>query len=139
MKLYRVTLGGLRGFSPGTVFGVSYVVAPDPAIAYEMVRKFLDDRRIGFVKDRALDRIELLAEAGEGGACKTMLFLPDAAERGAQSQDLRMERVDLLRALRAAYFMILEHNAGNRAFDDLLELILSLIGNPAKPPEETPA
>jgi hypothetical protein len=44
--------------------GIAYVVAIDPAEAYKKLRASLDERKLGFTKERELDKIELLAEIG---------------------------------------------------------------------------
>ena len=56
MNLYRVILRTHHDF------GINYVVAPDSERAYERVKADLDTRDYGFYKDRALDRVELVAE-----------------------------------------------------------------------------
>lgn len=70
MNLYRVTC---RGLQPEN--GVAYVVADDPAKAYEKVRADLNNRDIGFPSDRELSKIELLAQDAEYPDCKTRLYL----------------------------------------------------------------
>jgi hypothetical protein len=72
MKLFRVTLRGLYA----TKYGASYVVAPDPTTAYQMVRAKLDDKDYGFDKDRELHSIELLADSGYLHDSPSQLFLP---------------------------------------------------------------
>ena len=61
-SLYKVRLRGMRGSHP-VAYGVSYVVANDADSAYRKVRKYLDERKIGFTRDRALESVELIAEA----------------------------------------------------------------------------
>ena len=66
-KLYRVTC---RGMTCGDQHhGIAYVVATDPSEAYKKVRSSLDERKLGFQKDRELDKIELLAEVGNYPEC----------------------------------------------------------------------
>ncbi|MFA5388092.1 MAG: hypothetical protein WC322_06965 [Candidatus Paceibacterota bacterium] len=66
MRLYRVTCKGMTSIIGGesTAHGCVYVVAYDPSEAYRMVRAYLDKHGWGFPKDRAMDRVELLAEEG---------------------------------------------------------------------------
>ncbi len=70
MNLYRVTLRGMTDSH-----GISYVVAANPSLAYDKVRKDLDDRDLGFNKDKALDSIELLAADCTYPECKRRLYL----------------------------------------------------------------
>ena len=74
-KLFRVTLRGMTTNSTGVAHGVSYVVADNTDVAYQKVRKYLDDNDIGFSKDRELDKVELIAEAYPHTNVRTMLFL----------------------------------------------------------------
>lgn len=74
-KLYRVTLRGMTYNSTGVIHGVSYVIAKDSDTAYKKLREHLDKKNIGLSKDRALDKIELVAEAYEYTETKTVLFL----------------------------------------------------------------
>ena len=61
-RLYRVTLRGMTMCATGVSYGVSYVVADDPTSAYDMVRKMLDEKDIGFKREREMASIELIAE-----------------------------------------------------------------------------
>lgn len=61
-SLYKVRLRGMKGSYPVT-YGVSYVVANDADSAYRKVREYLDEKKIGFTRDRTLESIELVAEA----------------------------------------------------------------------------
>ena len=65
-KLFRVTTKGLtdRGH---------YVVAAEAGAAYQVVRSFLDTKDWGFPKDRALDKVELVAEQQDYPECGTIL------------------------------------------------------------------
>ena len=51
------------------------VVATDPTKAYQIVRKWLDDKKYGFDKDRELDSVELLADDYEYPDTPHRLFL----------------------------------------------------------------
>lgn len=55
-NLYRVTLVGMH-----QTHGISYVVASDPSMAYEIVYDDLNERNIGYRKDRVLSKVELIA------------------------------------------------------------------------------
>ena len=76
MKLYRVLLRGMKSNVTGTNYGSPYVVAEDPASAYQMVKDYVNVRDLGFHQDRELYRIELLAETGDYPECREQLFLP---------------------------------------------------------------
>lgn len=65
----------MRFTSTGTVYGVNYVVAKDAEEAYQKVKKFLDNKDIGFTKDRVLESIELLAEETNYTGTGYMLYL----------------------------------------------------------------
>lgn len=75
-KLYKVTCRGMNHDSGANIIhGIAYVVATDPTAAYEKVRIYLNDRELGYDKDRELSRIELLAEIGDYPDCMMRLFL----------------------------------------------------------------
>lgn len=71
MKLYRVKL---RGFY-NKPMGAPMVVATDPTAAYEIVKKWLDEKDYGFRKDRELDCVELVADDYEYTDAPSRLFL----------------------------------------------------------------
>lgn len=76
MKLYRVVLRGMRssiGSEP--VYGCSYVVADNPTEAENIVKGYLEKNKIGFLVDRELESITLLAEEANYPNCKTQLFI----------------------------------------------------------------
>ncbi|MDY6957638.1 MAG: hypothetical protein SVK08_00640 [Halobacteriota archaeon] len=58
-----------------TAYGLSYVIADNPNEAYKIVRSYLDKRDLGFVRERALESIEFLAETGDYPECLTQLFI----------------------------------------------------------------
>lgn len=70
-KLYRVTL---RGFTTDWR-KVSYVVAQHAGEAYGKVREKIAAEDAGFVNDRELDKVELLADVAEYPPCNCRLFL----------------------------------------------------------------
>lgn len=76
MKLYRVTLQGMR-FATGSepVYGSSFVVADNPTEAENIVKGYLEKRKLGFKGDRELDSIVLLAEESDYPDCKYQLFI----------------------------------------------------------------
>lgn len=75
-KLYRVTLRGMTlTWGSGTAYGVSYVVAKNSDEAYQKVKKFLNEKDLGYSYERALDKVELIAEEYQYTNTKTMLFL----------------------------------------------------------------
>lgn len=74
-KLYRVTLRGMKSaICGGICYGVAYVVAEDAQEAYRRVRSTLDQEDVGFSSDRALEKVELVAEAGRYPECGTRLY-----------------------------------------------------------------
>ena len=76
MNLYRVTCQGMTSrFASQPAYGVAYVVAENPDAAYRKLRAELDKRDLGFVRDRALDKVELIAEASETPDCGYSLYL----------------------------------------------------------------
>ena len=79
MDLFKVTLRGMTA-SLNTVYGVSYVVAPDLTTAYETVRKYLDEKNLGFRHEREVDTVELLASEGDYPECKHQLFIVGKGE-----------------------------------------------------------
>jgi len=73
-NLYLVTVRGLNR-SP---LKSSYVVAEDPEAAYQTVRKHLDKEDYGFIEDRILESVKLLAETCDHGIPEIpALFLPE--------------------------------------------------------------
>lgn len=75
LKLYKVTLKGMTVCSTGIAHGISYVIAADLNQAYEKVRTFLDNNKIGFPKHRELEKIELVASVYYYNDVGTMLHL----------------------------------------------------------------
>jgi len=75
MKLYRVQLKGMT-YTAGsnTIYGVSYVIAPDETTAYQKVKIYLDKRDLGFTHERVLNKIELMAESGDYPECGIILY-----------------------------------------------------------------
>ena len=63
--LYKVTCRGMTNTACGTqaAHGIAYVVARNPDEAYKKLRKYLDEKDLGFRKERDLDKVELVAEA----------------------------------------------------------------------------
>lgn len=72
MKLYRVQCIGMRDSH-----GTAYVVAPDATTAYQRVRDDLDSRDLGFISEREMDCVNLIAEAVDYPACIRRLYLPE--------------------------------------------------------------
>ncbi|GEM_PF-2642415 len=65
MKLYKVTLKGLKSSITGVNLGYSYVLADDPSEAYNKLKKFIEDRNLGFEHEREMEKIELPADSYE--------------------------------------------------------------------------
>ncbi len=79
MKLYRVTLKGMNSMllTGSVTYGIAYVVAEDATKAYETVRQYLDKENIGFVGEREMDSVQLLADTAQYPPCKIKLYLPE--------------------------------------------------------------
>lgn len=75
MKLYRIKLKGMCGLFTGTSYGHPYVVAENPTEALNKVQKYINEKDLGFTKDREMDTITLLAEEGDYPECQIQLFL----------------------------------------------------------------
>lgn len=75
MKLYRVRLNGMHGTGISTDYGNPFVVADNPTDALKKVQEYLKMRDIGFVHEREMNTIELLAEVGDYPECHVQLFL----------------------------------------------------------------
>ena len=65
-RLFLVTTKGVSAPKYGRQH---YVLASDAGAAYQVVRSVLDNRDYGFRDDRALDKVELLAEQAEYPEC----------------------------------------------------------------------
>ena len=75
-KLYRVKLKGMTSsIAGGTAFGHPYVVADNPTDALEKVQKYLNDKDLGFLHEREMNSIELLADSAAYSDCQIQLFL----------------------------------------------------------------
>lgn len=74
-KLYKVTLRGMTYSTSGPVYGISYVIAYNAEEAYRKVKSTLDTNDIGYSRDRALDKIELLAENDRYTDTNTILYI----------------------------------------------------------------
>jgi hypothetical protein len=70
LYLYKVYLSAMSNS-----YGISYVIAENPSAAYDIVRNFCNKKDLGFAKERALDRIELLAETNFNGELKQLLHI----------------------------------------------------------------
>jgi hypothetical protein len=79
MNLYRVTCRRMSDRH-----GVAYVVAADPGAAYKAMRAALDGQNLGFVHDRELRSVELLATTGFYPSTGTSLYLPTEAPDDAR-------------------------------------------------------
>jgi len=75
-KLYLVSLKGMRGgLGVGISYGSSYVIAENTDEAYRKLKKYLDEKDIGFRKDRVLSSVELVAD--EEGSNGSMILIDD--------------------------------------------------------------
>lgn len=75
MKLYLVTLRGMKSSPSGPSYGESYVLAEDPTTAYGTVRTFLDSNDIGFSSEREMESIELIAGTDRYNDTKHIIFI----------------------------------------------------------------
>jgi len=75
MKLYRVYLRGMQSKISSVAHGRPFVVAENPQEALKKVQQYLNEKDCGFVFEREMDKIELLAEEGDYPDCKIQLFL----------------------------------------------------------------
>lgn len=77
MKLYLVECRGMAVAIAGEIaHGKAYVIANDPASAYNQLREFLDKKDLGFRNQRELRSVTLLAELGDYPECGTHLLIP---------------------------------------------------------------
>jgi len=75
MKLYLVKCRGMNISVTGPTHGVAYVIANNPAEAYEKLRKDLDERDLGFTDERELSSIELIAEDTNYPSCGVRVYI----------------------------------------------------------------
>lgn len=71
MKLFKVNLRGFQGKPLASVM----VVAKDPTSAYQTVRIWLDEARIGLPGDRELKSLELIADTDGSDTTIFPLFI----------------------------------------------------------------
>ena len=81
MKLFRVTC---RGMHRGDSHGIAYAVAKNADDAYQLVRADLDKRDLGFLDEREMEKVELIAEATNYPRCKCKLYV--SKKEGAQNE-----------------------------------------------------
>lgn len=76
LKLFKVTLRGMQ-YHAGTniIYGVAYVVSASADEAYRQMRDRLEERKLGFSRERTLEKIELIAEAVDHPDCGTILYI----------------------------------------------------------------
>lgn len=72
MKLYHVKLRGQLNYDNK---GNAYVVANDPKEALEKVLKYINDKNLGFTKDREMDTITMIADEYDYSNCQHKLYL----------------------------------------------------------------
>lgn len=73
-KLFLVECRGMKSGISGAPSGVAYVLAVDSGEAYNKLRSYLDRDNLGFLRDRALDKVTLIAEIGEVVECGMRLI-----------------------------------------------------------------
>lgn len=75
-RLYLVRCKGMQTTSGGQVaYGQAFVVAENPDEAYRKLRSSLDARGLGFVKEREMQSVELVAEAIDYPDCGIIVYL----------------------------------------------------------------
>lgn len=62
LKLYKITCLGMHAVGNRVAHGIGYVVAKNSGEAYMKLRDNLDKENLGFVFERELEKIELIAE-----------------------------------------------------------------------------
>jgi len=75
MKLYLVTLKGMTYSSTTVAYGTSYVIAEDAQKAVDKVQSYLNEKNIGFRRERELDSVTLLADSTQYPDCGCKLYL----------------------------------------------------------------
>ena len=75
MKLYKVTLKGMTHTTTGVSNGISFAVAESLDEAYAKVKKYVDEKDLGFSRDRELATIELVADSVDHNNVGIMLHL----------------------------------------------------------------
>jgi predicted nucleic-acid-binding Zn-ribbon protein len=77
MKLYLVVVR-----CSAKEYSESYVVAEGMDEAYGIVKDFMDKDEIGFIDDRELRSVTLIAETARYPKCGTRLFIKEQIELG---------------------------------------------------------
>lgn len=62
-QLFLIKCRGMKSDTTGVPHGIAYVVADNTHEAYAKLRNSLDDRDLGFPKERELESVTLIAEA----------------------------------------------------------------------------
>jgi len=76
MRLYEVKCQGMTfGLGSKTAYGRAFVVAADAEEAYQKVRKYLDEKDLGFTYEREMDSVELIADDTDYPDCGYRLYL----------------------------------------------------------------
>lgn len=75
-SLFRVTLRGMHDSH-----GISYVIAEDAGSAYATVLADMNKRDLGFSKDRAMLKVELMAEGADYPSCGVKLYISEELGR----------------------------------------------------------
>jgi hypothetical protein len=74
MKLYYVECKGMTVSAAGHPCGIAYVLANDPTEAYNKLGERLNKGDFGYMHERVLDKITLIAEEGEYPDCRMQLI-----------------------------------------------------------------
>lgn len=76
LKLYRVLLRGMQhSYGNQVSHGDAYVVAENSDEAYKKLRAYVDEKDLGFYRERELDTVQLIAEEADYPDCGKHLFL----------------------------------------------------------------
>jgi hypothetical protein len=70
LKLFSIVL---KNYSE--LYDHFYVIATDTNIAYKIVKKYLDEKKLLFYKERELEKIELVAENVKYPDCERILLI----------------------------------------------------------------
>ena len=68
-------LRGMQVSATGTIHGRAYVVAENPELAYKIVKKYVDEKDLGFCMEREMESVRLLADEDEYPDCGMRLYI----------------------------------------------------------------
>ena len=77
LELYKVTRKNIMACGCCVAHGISYVLASNPTDAYKKTQIDLEERELGFVKNKGFVRIESLDENVEYPFCGTRAYIQE--------------------------------------------------------------